>query len=224
MKTKTLIIAHRGRTSGKYRDNTLEAFEHAIAVGVDMLEFDVRRTMDAKLIIFHDRSIRGKRLSKLTYDQIKTTLGFTPPLLSDVLALGSRVKLDIELKEDGYVEDIIKLIKQACSSDQIIITSFQPGILSQVKDYAPKYDTGLVVANGLGSIKRAHSCRADYLVLHYFWIKLGMLQLAAKAGLPCLVWATNNPQVIHRQLSDPRIIGLITDVPEQAIAVAKRSA
>ncbi len=49
----TKIIAHRG-ASGSGVENTLESFEKAIELGVDMVEFDVRRTHDGVLIVYHD--------------------------------------------------------------------------------------------------------------------------------------------------------------------------
>ena len=49
----TLIAAHRG-ASAIAPENTLEAFEAAIAVGADMVEFDVRSTADGVLVVTHD--------------------------------------------------------------------------------------------------------------------------------------------------------------------------
>ena len=40
---KKLVIAHRG-VSSMARENTLEAFQKAIDLRADMIEFDVRRT------------------------------------------------------------------------------------------------------------------------------------------------------------------------------------
>ena len=49
----TLICAHRG-ASAQLPDNSLAAFEAAIAVGADMIEADVRRLADDTLVLSHD--------------------------------------------------------------------------------------------------------------------------------------------------------------------------
>ena len=71
----TEIIAHRG-----YRvvapENTLPAFEAALAYDIDMLETDVHRTKDGYLVVIHDetvdRTTNGTGLVKeLTLAEIK---------------------------------------------------------------------------------------------------------------------------------------------------------
>jgi glycerophosphoryl diester phosphodiesterase len=61
----TLIIAHRGVTSPA-RENTLEAFRKAIELGADMIEFDVRRTKDLRVVVHHDPGISGVPLDRMT--------------------------------------------------------------------------------------------------------------------------------------------------------------
>ncbi len=51
---KPLIIAHRGDSS-RALENSLEAFRLALAVPVDMIEFDVRKSRDNQLYVMHDR-------------------------------------------------------------------------------------------------------------------------------------------------------------------------
>ena len=50
------VIAHRG-SSGAFPEHTLQAFEAAIADGVDGLECDVRLTRDGVLVCVHDRKV-----------------------------------------------------------------------------------------------------------------------------------------------------------------------
>lgn len=49
-------IAHRG-ASGHAPENTVVAARRAIAMGVDYIELDVRRTRDGELVAFHDASL-----------------------------------------------------------------------------------------------------------------------------------------------------------------------
>ena len=53
-----MVAAHRGVAAGA-AENTIEAFTNAIAIGADMIEFDVRMTRDGELIAFHDARVNG---------------------------------------------------------------------------------------------------------------------------------------------------------------------
>ncbi len=50
------IIAHRG-ASAYEPENTLRAFERAIAMGAGMLELDVHLTSDQQLVVLHDPDV-----------------------------------------------------------------------------------------------------------------------------------------------------------------------
>jgi glycerophosphoryl diester phosphodiesterase len=80
----TQIVAHRG-ASREAPENTLAAFAKAIEIGADMIEFDLRRAPDGRLVISHD-PVRGAGLDLPTFeDTLRLTRG--------------RIKLDVELKE-----------------------------------------------------------------------------------------------------------------------------
>ena len=50
MNRETMVIAHRGASALAPHENTLEAFQIAIDLKADMVEFDVRKTSDNILI------------------------------------------------------------------------------------------------------------------------------------------------------------------------------
>ena len=51
---KPLVIAHRGDSS-RALENSLEAFRLALALPVDMIEFDIRKSRDNQLYVMHDK-------------------------------------------------------------------------------------------------------------------------------------------------------------------------
>ena len=53
---RVVVVAHRGG-SASAPENTLAAIRRGIALGVDLVELDVQRTWDGKLVIVHDRSL-----------------------------------------------------------------------------------------------------------------------------------------------------------------------
>ncbi len=54
--TRPLIVAHRGGAA-LMPENTLPAFDNAIRLGVDLLEFDMQMTADNQLVISHDGTV-----------------------------------------------------------------------------------------------------------------------------------------------------------------------
>ncbi len=53
---KTWAIAHRG-ASDKFPENTLIAFEEALAQGADALECDVHLSADGEVVVIHDETV-----------------------------------------------------------------------------------------------------------------------------------------------------------------------
>ena len=103
------VAAHRG-WSAKYPENTLEAFQAALELGVDQLETDVRVTKDGELVLIHDetvdRTTDGTGLVRdFTLSELKalhTAGGAKIPTLVEFMELVKdhpTITLDIELKE-----------------------------------------------------------------------------------------------------------------------------
>lgn len=51
-----LVVAHRGCWQGT-AENSLEGIDACVAAGVDMVEIDVRRSRDGRLVIIHDDNV-----------------------------------------------------------------------------------------------------------------------------------------------------------------------
>jgi len=229
--TRAMVAAHRG-VAGDGAGNTIAAFTNAIDVGADMIEFDVRRTRDGELIAFHDARVGDAPVGGLSRDDIAAAAGVRPPLLADVLHVcAGRIKLDVELKEDGYVPDVMAVLRAGFDPGQMVVTSFLPAVVAQAKDVYPEVKTGLLVSGGgpltdlparlreVYPVGLARAVRADYLAPHYRLAALGVVGRAAAAGLPCLLWTVNSPRLIRKYAADPRIAAIITDHAAEAVAI-----
>lgn len=234
--TRTLVAAHRGVASGA-AENTIGAFTNAIEAGADMVEFDVRRTRDGELIAFHDAAVGGVPVGGLTLDEIEAAAGVRPPLVAEVLrACAGRIRLDAELKEDGYVADVMALLRAGFDPAGLVVTSFLPAVVAQAKEAFPEVRAGLLVGGhrspadlpgrlrDLYPVELARRARADCLAPHYRLAALGVLRRAAAAGLPCLVWTVNSPELIRRFAADSRVEVIITDVTGEAVSIVAGSA
>ncbi|NJR65625.1 MAG: hypothetical protein HC772_10380 [Leptolyngbyaceae cyanobacterium CRU_2_3] len=96
------IIAHRGAftstQSASLKENTILAFEQAIALGADAVEFDVRSTQDQVLIIHHDPEINGLPIQTLTWAEVTAIDPEIPTLEATIVCCHSRIQMDIEVK------------------------------------------------------------------------------------------------------------------------------
>lgn len=104
-----LIISHRGDSSNAL-ENSLEAFRLALAVPVDMIEFDLRMSRDGVLYVMHDkqtgrtadRDINIEQATSREIAGVRLRNGEPVPTLDDVLRLvAGRVGINIEIKSDG---------------------------------------------------------------------------------------------------------------------------
>jgi len=236
MKTEKLIIAHRG-APGYAKENTIESFEKAIALGADMIEFDVRRTKDDVSIAHHDQWIQGHSIKDLTYEEIGSmarTQGFEIPTVEDVLKrVRGKVRLDVELKEEGYEKELVQLLLGQFEEDQFVITSFNGASLRVIKGQYPNIKTGLIVGGGIPrhsiltrlqevfAIKRCKKAKADFLVAHLKLLKFDFLERAKRNDYPVFVWTVNDEGTMRTLLLDKRVHAIITDKPDLAVSLRK---
>jgi glycerophosphoryl diester phosphodiesterase len=236
--TEKLIIAHRG--SPNYaKENTIESFEKAMISGADMIEFDVRRTKDNVLIAFHDEKIQGRSTRDLTYEgisQIARHQGFNIPTVEEVLKWArGKIRLDIELKEEGYEKELAELLSRYFEEDQFVMTSFNDASLRVMKEQYPDIKTGLILGRGIHSyhlltplqeffpMKRCKKAKADFLVAHLKLLWAGFLERARKNHLPVFVWTVNDEETIWKLLHDRTVSAIITDKPELAVSLRKKA-
>jgi glycerophosphoryl diester phosphodiesterase len=234
-KTKILIIAHRGAPSFA-KENTIESFEKAMALGADMIEFDVRRTKDNVFIAFHDGFIQGKPIKDLPYEaisQIARNQGFDIPTVEEVLKWSrGKIKLDVELKEEGYEKEIVELLSRYFKEDQFVITSFNAPSLKSIKDNYPDIKVGLLLGKFKNSLwariseffpmKRCKKAKADFLVAHWKLLRVGFLERVQKSHKPVFVWTVNDEEMLGKLLRERRIEAIITDRPDLAASLRER--
>ena len=201
-----------------------------------MIEFDVRRTKDNVLIVFHDERIQGKPVNDLVYEEIKQIAGnqgFHLPTIEEVLKWSNgRIGLDVELKEEGHERNLAELLIRYLKKDQFVITSFNESSLRIIKDDFPDIQIGLLLGKSdappwarisdFFPMKRCQKAKADFLVAHFKLIRFGFLERARRDRKPVFVWTVNDEEMIWKLLNDKRVYGVITDRPDLAISLRKK--
>ncbi len=221
-----LVYAHRGGHHDGPPENTLAAFERAVELGADAIELDVRRAADGELVIFHDAKLGRQPVGKLSAAQLSERTGYEVPTLDAVLRWAQgRIRLDVELKEDGYVELVAEpLSRFHAAGGGLLVTSFLDPVLVRLAALAPEVPLGLLIGmTAIGAVRRARSCAAAAIVVQARLASNRLLDEACAAGLECIVWDALETAGDHtRFLHDPRIDGVITD--HVAWALAERPA
>ncbi|MCR2822953.1 glycerophosphodiester phosphodiesterase family protein [Lederbergia panacisoli] len=143
-----IIAAHRGFSS-KYPENTLMAFQKAVDVGVDMIEFDLRLSKDNEVVIIHDRTVDrttngSGKVSEFTLKELKELdagLGQKIPSLEEFCELlhpYSELLFNVEIKR-GYkaievADRAIEILKKFNFLDRCVFTSFDANIVAHLHD------------------------------------------------------------------------------------------
>jgi glycerophosphoryl diester phosphodiesterase len=215
---QALVIAHRG-ASRLAPENSLEAVDLAIRLGADMVEFDVRRTRDGVLIAHHNATIRRRAIQNLTYAEDLS--GRAPATLDQILRLAAgRIQLDVELKEEGYEEEALEVITASMPTQDFVVTSFSERTVSAAKQLGVR--AGLLwhrVAHHETLFAHAERCGADLIAPHHRLAGELLLREAEARAIPLLLWTVNQARHMDEYLAHPAVNGVITDVPDRALAI-----
>lgn len=234
-KKKTRIIAHRGASFLAERDNTMESFEIAIKLKADMVEFDVRETRDGELVVFHDSVFNETPIAWMNYEDMNKAAnanGFEIPRLLDVVKLcHGRIRMDVEIKETGYEDKIVRLLSQNADYKEYSIKSFKDEVIKNVKKIDKKIVTGLLVgkkhASPMRRLKevfperRLYECNADFVSPSYKLLHFAFIKRMHRRGFPVLVWTVNDKKKMLKYMR-MGANGIITDKPDAALYVRKK--
>lgn len=157
------ILGHRG-ASHDFPENTLEAFQGALAQGADGVELDVMRCRTGELVVCHDEwldrlagrhvEVAASAWSVLRTLDVGSALGFAParlPLLDHVFdALPSRAIVNVELKCDavddgGLSVEVGALLSRRGLAERVFVSSFNPLCLVRLAHAYPGLRRGLLL-------------------------------------------------------------------------------
>ncbi|GAB3504769.1 glycerophosphodiester phosphodiesterase family protein [Amycolatopsis cihanbeyliensis] len=237
-----LISAHRGGGEDA-PPATLDAYKKSLETGAEYVEFDVRRTRDGELVIFHDeRAGRGgPRVDSIGYRELCERAGYHVPELGEVLELiAGEVAGHLDLKETGYEWEVLGLAVEVLGADGFVVTSLEDVSIARIKRTHPGVRAALSLGRELGShgwhrqvelrhgelfpLRRIRACGADWVAVQHLLARLTVLGLCARHGIGAMVWTVNDDRRIGRLLTDPRVDVLVTDRPRRAVELREKAA
>jgi glycerophosphoryl diester phosphodiesterase len=224
------IIAHRGDPTVA-QENTLPAFANAISSGADMIECDVRRTADNIIVLHHDDHISHFLLANMDYATAlarSIASGYRIARLEELLVLTKGlIRLDLEFKETGYEEDVLRSVLDCgFEIDNFIVTSFDQLALEHVKAIYREIRTGILTSEPAEGpmLELVEQAASDFVAAEYTTLNETLLARARECGVPLLVWTVNETVMIRRFLAEPSVCGIITDSVRLAVAIRSDSA
>ena len=163
-----MVIAHQGGEELR-PSNTMVAFQHAVDLGVDVLEMDVHSTSDGTLILMHDdtvdRTTDGSGAIKtMTLAEIKQLdagyywtndegqthpyrdQGITVPTLEELFIAFPNMPMNIEIKqqEPSIVAPFCQLLAEYDMLNKVLIASFHPKTMIEFREKCPGVATSMV--------------------------------------------------------------------------------
>lgn len=225
------IIAHRGASAGA-PENTMAAFELALAEGADWIELDVQETADGVVIVAHDNDFMKQARTSLKVwdatledlDDIDIGSWFDPSFgdqrvqtLHQVLEWAhGRIGILIELKYYGHDHSlearVAQLVEASGSQSEVMVMSLKRPGLARFAELRPTWPRGLLNTASLGDLTRLD---VNFLALNAAAATRHQIRAAHSQGMQVYAWTVNDPIQMSVLLSRGAD-GLITDEPARA--------
>ena len=234
-------FAHRGGDWPGVGENSLTAFQRAVATGYRYLETDVHATADGVLVAFHDESLErvtdghGLIAEHTAAELDAIRIGGTDPIprLAELFAAFPNARFNLDIKAPGATAPLAALITQAGAQDRVCVSSF-----SLARITAFRRLVGRRVATGLTRwgvlllwvgpplLPRLVVGRAAQVPLRFWGGRLTLVtprfvRTAHRYGIRVHVWTINDAPTME-QLIDLGVDGIVTDEPDVLKAVLIR--
>jgi glycerophosphoryl diester phosphodiesterase len=233
--TRNKVIAHRGawKNTGA-PENSIAALNHAVRLGCEGSEFDVRMSADSLPVINHDPSIQGVSIAKTRAEELlklKLANGETLPTLEDYLKAGmmqNKTKLILEIKPSELGKEnsiaasrkIVTLVEKLNAQAWVDYISFDYDVCKEVMKLAPYAK----VAYLNGDKTPADLVSDNFFGLDYHYNVLqknpSWVQDAKSNKLTINVWTVNEKSMME-ELLEKNVDFITTNEPELLLSIVK---
>lgn len=240
------VFAHRG-ASAHAPENTLAAFELAIAQKADGIELDVKLSSDGHVVVIHDPTVNRTtgaqgRVKDMPLAELRSLnagsffaqnfSGEKIPTLEEVFeTVGKRTFINVELTNynsprDHLVETVCMLVKKFNLQKHVMFSSFFAFNLSKAGSYLPDVPRGLLALNGIaGAWARSFGYAfGKYQALHPYLkdVTPEQVQRVHRLKGRVHVWTVNQAEDMRR-LFHWGVDAIFTDDPQLAVQVRGES-
>ncbi len=220
-------VGHKG-ADAIVTGNTAESFDAAVEVGVDMIEFDVLRAKEGKLIVAHDYH---DALVRKPMDLAEALDLFVEPPLDEV-------EIDCDLKLAGREAELAGALAGSGLVERAMVSTMEVESLQKLRQLEPdlrlgwtypktrrdwtRYGwAGPALRAGLSAIRRRFPAilekKGPDLGVHAVWayhpiITPRLVDAAQRVGVELIAWTVDDAERI-RELLDMGVDGICSNDP-----------
>ena len=193
-------------------ENTLAAFDYAMANGCDGFEFDVRYTRDRRHVVCHDPEHQGRKVAEHDYAGLERRRDYNLPCLEEVLRRFSpNAYLDIELKVPGNEREIVSVLHAVPPRCGFVVSSFLPEVLLRLHEIHSPLPVGYICKYAEEAELWAE-LPIKVFIPHYSLVSERLVNAVHARGIQLFVWTVNKAADLLR-LANWGVDGLISDDP-----------
>lgn len=230
---RPLVIAHRG-ASGYRPENTLSAYELAVAQRADMIEIDLHRTRDGAIVVAHDEDLAGLggrgEILDASFAEVRALdagAGQRVPTLDEVLAgFAALIPFNLELKQSGrgpypgLEGETLDRVERLGLLGATLFSSFFDPVLAALRERSREARIGVLVSSRAPERWRERARRFAAEAVH---LSVGLASAEAIAaahgeGLAVHVYTVDEPDEMRRLL-ERGVDGIFTNFPDRLRAL-----
>jgi glycerophosphoryl diester phosphodiesterase len=220
-------VGHKG-ADAIVTGNTAESFDAAVEIGVDMIEFDVLRAKEGKLIVAHDHH---DALTRKPMDLAEALDVFLEAPLDEV-------EIDCDLKLAGREAELAGALAGSGLVERAMVSTMEVESLLKLRQLEPDLRLGWTYPKtrrdwtqygwagpalraGLAAIRRRFPAilekKAPNLGVHAVWayhpiITPRLVEAAKKVGVELIAWTVDDAERM-RELLDLGVDGICSNDP-----------
>jgi len=214
---------HRG-ASGHQPENTLLAFQTAIAMGANGIECDIRESRDGRLIIFHDETLTRiagspSPINQLTFSEIRKVNAGNQERIPELKELLKTTPpdflLNLEIKE-ARPEKLLDQVYRHHVEHRVLLSSFDSETLLRIRSLDSTISLGYLVNRKEESavFKKANKMKATALHLSSRLITKDKIARVHQEGFLVYAYTVDAPKQMSHFIK-MGINGLFTNYPDR---------
>lgn len=224
--------AHRG-ASAYAPENTMVAFKKALEMGADGIELDLQETKDKKIVIFHDEIIDKKsngkgRIKDYTFEELYNLdfgswfsneyKGEHIVLFEDFAKefLKKDLVFAIELKDIGYEQEVLNIIKEYSNINNIYITSFKYEVLNNIRKIDKNIKISWLIKEKINkeNINKLLKINANQICPKATKVTSKNIALANASGIGVRLWGVKDEEIMGKVYT-LNTEGMTVDFPDK---------
>jgi glycerophosphoryl diester phosphodiesterase len=224
--SKLIRVGHKGADLVA-PGNTFDSFQAALDAGVDMIEFDVLRLRDGRIVLAHDYDDAARREPVTLEEGLDHFAG----------EAYAGVELDVDMKLPGYEREVVEgLVKRGLAGRSLVSSHYMRSLV-RVGELAPGVRRGwsvprvrrnylrspaAPVAWGVGqwwkrrlpgrAALHLREGRCEAVMVHWLLVSRRLVEVIRGAGGQIYVWTVDDAAHIGR-LASLGVDGVITNDP-----------